>query len=162
MCYLQQNFTEFLGPSRSLLSILLRTLGSVTERGHSATWLPMAPTIPFTHGVHAVREILRRSSRRPPPSPSPASSFSKDERADIVALIASVLACGDLIRGTGGFRKVRIARKGIGKKWRSACSGREIVLAAPLFRIWRSAGLPCGTGSRSEEFKVTKQGPMNL
>jgi hypothetical protein len=41
--------------------------------------------------------------------------FSEEERADIVALVAADPECGDLIRGTGGFRKVRVARKGMGK-----------------------------------------------
>ena len=41
--------------------------------------------------------------------------FSEEERADIVALIAADPECGDVIRGTGGFRKVRVARKGMGK-----------------------------------------------
>ncbi len=41
--------------------------------------------------------------------------FSEEERADVVALIAAEPECGDVIRGTGGFRKVRIARKGMGK-----------------------------------------------
>ena len=46
--------------------------------------------------------------------------FSEKERADIVALVAADPECGDLIRGTGGFRKVRVARIGNGKKWRGA------------------------------------------
>jgi hypothetical protein len=41
--------------------------------------------------------------------------FSEEERADIVALIAADPECGDLIRGTGGFRKARVARKEWGK-----------------------------------------------
>lgn len=41
--------------------------------------------------------------------------FSEEERADIVALVAVDPECGDLIRGTGGFQKVRVARKGMGK-----------------------------------------------
>jgi hypothetical protein len=41
--------------------------------------------------------------------------FSEEERADIVAMLAADPECGDLIRGTGGFRKVRVARKGMGK-----------------------------------------------
>jgi hypothetical protein len=41
--------------------------------------------------------------------------FSAAERADIVAQVAADPECRDLIRGTGGFRKVRVARKGIGK-----------------------------------------------
>jgi hypothetical protein len=41
--------------------------------------------------------------------------FSEEERADIVALVAADPECGDVMRGTGGFRKVRVARKGMGK-----------------------------------------------
>jgi len=41
--------------------------------------------------------------------------FSEEERADIVALAATDPECGDVIRGTGGFRKVRVARKGMRK-----------------------------------------------
>ena len=41
--------------------------------------------------------------------------FSEEEHADIVALVAADPECGDLIRGTGGFRKMRVARKGMGK-----------------------------------------------
>jgi hypothetical protein len=41
--------------------------------------------------------------------------FSEEERADIEALVAADPECGDLIRGTGGFRKVRVARVELGK-----------------------------------------------
>ena len=34
--------------------------------------------------------------------------FSEEERADIVALVAADPECGDLVRGTGGFRKARV------------------------------------------------------
>jgi len=47
--------------------------------------------------------------------------FSEEERADIVALVAADPECGDLIRGTGGFQKVRVARKGMGKSGGSGC-----------------------------------------
>ncbi len=40
--------------------------------------------------------------------------FSEEERADIVALVAADPECGDVIRGRGGFREVRVARKGMG------------------------------------------------
>jgi hypothetical protein len=40
---------------------------------------------------------------------------TEDERADIVAHIAQNPTCGDLIKGTGGARKVRFAAKGRGK-----------------------------------------------
>jgi hypothetical protein len=38
--------------------------------------------------------------------------FSEQERADIVALLAADPECGDVIRGTGGFRN--------GEEWRGA------------------------------------------
>lgn len=39
--------------------------------------------------------------------------FSESEREDIVAMVAAGPECGDVIQGTGGFRKVRA---GIGKR----------------------------------------------
>ena len=57
--------------------------------------------------------------------------FSEDERSDIVALLAADPECGDVIRGTGGFRKVRVARKGMGKS-----GGARIVY------IWRNEKFP--------------------
>jgi hypothetical protein len=57
--------------------------------------------------------------------------FSEDERADIVALVAADPECGDVIRGTGGFRKVRVARKGMGKS-----GGARVVY------IWRNERFP--------------------
>jgi len=57
--------------------------------------------------------------------------FSEKERADIVALLAADPECGDLIRGTGGFRKVRVARKGMGKS-----GGARVVY------IWRNERFP--------------------
>ena len=57
--------------------------------------------------------------------------FSEEERADIVALVAADPECGDLIRGTGGFRKVRVARKGMGKS-----GGARVVY------IWRNQKFP--------------------
>lgn len=57
--------------------------------------------------------------------------FSEEERADIVALVAADPECGDLIGGTGGFRKVRVARKGMGKS-----GGARVVY------IWRNDRFP--------------------
>jgi len=57
--------------------------------------------------------------------------FSDAERTDIVALVAADPECGDLIRGTGGFRKVRVAHKGMGKS-----GGAQVVY------IWRNEGFP--------------------
>jgi hypothetical protein len=45
-----------------------------------------------------------------------ASIFSETERADIVAMLAADPECGERMQGTGGFRKVRVGRGGIGKR----------------------------------------------
>lgn len=45
-----------------------------------------------------------------------ASFFSEDERATIVAMLAADPECGELMQGTGGFRKVRVRREGMGKR----------------------------------------------
>lgn len=42
--------------------------------------------------------------------------FSEAEREDIVAMVASDPECGEVMRGTGGFRKVRVGRSGMGKR----------------------------------------------
>jgi hypothetical protein len=45
-----------------------------------------------------------------------AAIFSEDERGAIAAMVASDPECGDVIAGTGGFRKVRVGRAGMGKR----------------------------------------------
>lgn len=42
--------------------------------------------------------------------------LSPDEREAVVDLVAYEPTCGDVIPGTGGLRKVRIGREGIGKR----------------------------------------------
>lgn len=42
--------------------------------------------------------------------------FSDEERSDIVSLLAADPEAGDRMEGTGGFRKVRVARQGMGKR----------------------------------------------
>jgi hypothetical protein len=42
--------------------------------------------------------------------------FSAQEREGIVAMVASDPECGEVIQGTGGFRKVRVGRSGMGKR----------------------------------------------
>jgi hypothetical protein len=44
------------------------------------------------------------------------SIFSQAERDRIVAMLAANPDCGEVIQGTGGFRKVRVARGGMGKR----------------------------------------------
>jgi hypothetical protein len=42
--------------------------------------------------------------------------FSEDERDGIVAMVSADPECGELIQGSGGFRKVRVGRGGMGKR----------------------------------------------
>jgi hypothetical protein len=42
--------------------------------------------------------------------------FTDTERAEIVAMVSKNPECGDVIQGTGGFRKVRVGRRGMGKR----------------------------------------------
>lgn len=42
--------------------------------------------------------------------------FSEDERAAIVSLLAASPQTGEVIQGTGGFRKIRVGRGGTGKR----------------------------------------------
>ncbi len=44
------------------------------------------------------------------------TTFSKEEREQIVLRIATDPGGGDVLQGTGGFRKVRVARSGMGKR----------------------------------------------
>jgi len=94
--------------------------------------VPMAHNFCLTHGVQwSTRELCRQLSRRLLDLAIANKLFSEEERADIVALVAADPECGDLIRGTGGFRKVRVARKGMGKS-----GGARVVY------IWRNERFP--------------------
>jgi hypothetical protein len=42
--------------------------------------------------------------------------FTQAERDRIVTMVAADPDCGEVIQGTGGFRKVRVARSGMGKR----------------------------------------------
>jgi hypothetical protein len=42
--------------------------------------------------------------------------FSREEREGIVTMVSSDPECGNVISGTGGFRKVRVGRSGMGKR----------------------------------------------
>jgi len=75
--------------------------------------------------------LCRRSFETPTYLAIANKLFTEDERADIVALVAADPECGDVIRGTGGFRKVRVARKGMGKS-----GGARVVY------IWRNKRFP--------------------
>lgn len=57
--------------------------------------------------------------------------FSETELAVIVDKVARDPQCGDLLQGTGGFRKVRVARAGMGKR-----GGARVIY------IYRNASFP--------------------
>jgi len=57
--------------------------------------------------------------------------FSEREREEIVAMVAEDPQCGDVMAGTGGFRKVRVPRQGMGKS-----GGARVVY------IWRNDKFP--------------------
>ncbi len=42
--------------------------------------------------------------------------FSAAEREDIISMVAADPECGEVMQGTGGFRKVRVGRSGMGKR----------------------------------------------
>ena len=42
--------------------------------------------------------------------------FTEAERSQIVAMVATSPECGEIMQGTGGFRKVRVPRAGMGKR----------------------------------------------
>jgi hypothetical protein len=42
--------------------------------------------------------------------------FSDAERAKVVTTVAADPECGDVMQGTGGFRKFRVGRDGMGKR----------------------------------------------
>ena len=42
--------------------------------------------------------------------------FDEEEREEIVTTVAFDPECGEVMAGTGGFRKVRVARTGMGKR----------------------------------------------
>jgi hypothetical protein len=61
--------------------------------------------------------------------------FGRAERDQIVSMIAANPECGNVIQGTGGFRKVRVALSGMGKR-----SGARLIYilrgeAFPIFLI---------------------------
>jgi hypothetical protein len=74
---------------------------------------------------------LDANGRRTPSYLRAASIFSEAERADIVAMVAADPECGEVMPGTGGFRKVRVGRDGIGKR-----GGARVIY------ILRSSGFP--------------------
>jgi hypothetical protein len=95
-------------------------------------WCPMAYNLRLTQWCPMeYKRIVQTVVETPTYLAIANKLFSEEERADIVALLAADPECGDVVRGTGGFRKVRVARKGMGKS-----GGARVVY------IWRNERFP--------------------
>jgi hypothetical protein len=64
-------------------------------------------------GVHGEYADRRRDAGV---SQAAETIFSQAERDRIVARVAAKPECGEVMQGTGGLRKVRVARSGMGKR----------------------------------------------
>jgi hypothetical protein len=61
------------------------------------------------------KESCRQWSKTPTYLAIAEKLFSEAKMREIVLMVAADPQCGDLMVGTGGFRKVRVAREGMGK-----------------------------------------------
>lgn len=82
--------------------------------------------------------------------------FTEEERQTIVTMVATDPECGSLIAGTGGFRKVRVAREGMGKR-----GGARVIYilrnsAFPVFLITVYAKNEKDDLSKSERNQLAK------
>jgi hypothetical protein len=74
-------------------------------------------TFTLTHGVQWSTSIERQTVVETPSYLKAAEAiFNEAEREGIVAMVSADPECGDVIQGTGGFRKVRVGRGGMGKR----------------------------------------------
>ncbi len=82
--------------------------------------------------------------------------FSEAERGDIVARVAADPECGEVMQGTGGFRKVRFGRSGMGKR-----GGARVVYILrneefPIFLITAYAKNEKGNLTQKERNELAK------
>jgi hypothetical protein len=82
--------------------------------------------------------------------------FSEAEREQIVARVAADPECGEVMQGTGGFRKVRVARGGKGKR-----GGARVVYilrneAFPIFLVTTYAKNEKGNLTKKERNELAK------
>jgi hypothetical protein len=83
--------------------------------------------------------------------------FSEAERERIVAMVAAEPECGEVMQGTGGFRKVRVARGGMGKR-----GGARVIYilrneAFPIFLITAYAKNEKDNLTRKERNELAKR-----
>lgn len=83
--------------------------------------------------------------------------FTEAEREEIVAMVAADPECGEVMPGTGGFRKVRVARAGMGKR-----GGARVIYilrneAFPVFLIAAYAKNQKGNLTKQERNELAKR-----
>ena len=70
----------------------------------------------FNNHATGIHSIMQTVVETPPYLTPPAALFTESERSDMVAAIASDPEAGDLMPGTGGYRKRQFGRAGMGKR----------------------------------------------
>jgi len=85
------------------------------------------------------------------------SLFSETEREQIVAMVAADPECGEVMPGTGGFRKVRFGRGGMGKR-----GGARVIYILrnamfPIFLITAYAKNDKGNLTKQERNELAKR-----
>ena len=83
--------------------------------------------------------------------------FTAAERDAIVLMVASDPECGEVMQGTGGFRKVRVGRSGMGKR-----GGARVIYILrnenfPVFLIAAYAKNEKGNLTRKERNELAKR-----
>jgi hypothetical protein len=83
--------------------------------------------------------------------------FTEAEREAIVLMVASNPECGEVMQGTGGFRKVRVGRAGMGKR-----GGARVIYILrnenyPIFLFTAYAKNEKGNLSKSERNLLAKR-----
>jgi hypothetical protein len=83
--------------------------------------------------------------------------FTEAERENIVSMVAADPECGEVMQGTGGFRKVRVGRGGMGKR-----GGARVVYIVrnewfPVFLITAYAKSEKDNLTKKERNKLAKR-----
>jgi hypothetical protein len=83
--------------------------------------------------------------------------FSEAEREDVVTMVATDPECGEVMQGTGGFRKVRVGLRGMGKR-----GGARVIYIFrneefPIFLITAYAKNTKGNLTKKERNELAKR-----